>query len=101
MGSAMVPQGVVGWEEYEYIRGMFDSLLKYDLGAAVAAIHAGWKGTVLHIPEVAIETMNQTFGTRPAGRRDMRPDHQRHPADMTERSMGGHLGIECSLNKIE
>ena len=42
-------------------------VLLYDpLRRAVAAIHAGWKGTVLHIPEVAIEAMKQAFGTRPA-----------------------------------
>ena len=30
----------------------------------VAAVHAGWRGTVLHIPEKAIGVMSQAFGTR-------------------------------------
>ena len=33
---------------------------------AVAAIHAGWKGTVQHISQQAIAVMTQAFGTRPA-----------------------------------
>lgn len=35
----------------------------------VAAIHAGWKGTVLHISEKAVSAMVQKFGCNPA---DMR-----------------------------
>jgi len=35
----------------------------------VAAIHAGWKGTVLHISEKAVSSMVQKFGCNPA---DMR-----------------------------
>jgi YfiH family protein len=33
---------------------------------AVAAIHAGWRGTVAHIVEGAMEAMAQRFGTAPA-----------------------------------
>jgi hypothetical protein len=32
----------------------------------VAAVHAGWKGTVLHISHAAIEAMKQEFGCAPA-----------------------------------
>ena len=32
----------------------------------VAAVHAGWKGTVLHISEGVLEAMGQEFGSRPA-----------------------------------
>ena len=42
-------------------------VLLYDpVNRAVAAIHAGWKGTVLHISQGAIEAMGQEFGTIPA-----------------------------------
>ena len=42
-------------------------VLLYDpVNRAVAAIHAGWKGTVLHISQAAIEAMGQEFGTNPA-----------------------------------
>ena len=33
---------------------------------AVAAVHAGWKGTVLHISEGVIEAMKQEYGTDPS-----------------------------------
>ena len=33
---------------------------------AAAAIHAGWKGTVLRIVEKAMDAMTQAFGTEPA-----------------------------------
>jgi polyphenol oxidase len=33
---------------------------------AVAAIHAGWRGTAAHIAERAIALMTERFGTRPA-----------------------------------
>jgi polyphenol oxidase len=32
---------------------------------AVAAVHAGWRGTVAHIAAAAVEAMRQRFGTRP------------------------------------
>jgi len=34
-------------------------------GSAVAAIHAGWRGTCAGIVTAAVEAMNRTFGTRP------------------------------------
>lgn len=40
-------------------------VLLYDpVKRVVAAVHAGWRGTVLHIPEKAIGVMSQAFGTR-------------------------------------
>ena len=42
-------------------------VLLYDpVERVVAAVHAGWKGTVLHISEGALEAMGQEFGSRPA-----------------------------------
>jgi hypothetical protein len=32
----------------------------------VAAVHAGWKGTVLHISQLAIDVMSSRFGCNPA-----------------------------------
>ena len=41
-------------------------VLLYDPEArVVAAVHAGWKGTVLHISKGALEAMGQEFGCRP------------------------------------
>ena len=37
----------------------------YDpINRAVAAVHAGWKGTVLHISQGVIDAMQQEFGTQ-------------------------------------
>ncbi len=45
-------------------------VLLYDpVKRVVAAVHAGWKGTVLHISQKAIHVMNLRFGCNPA---DMR-----------------------------
>ncbi len=45
-------------------------VLLYDpVKRVVAAVHAGWKGTVLHISQKAIGLMSQRFGCNPA---DMR-----------------------------
>lgn len=33
---------------------------------AVAAVHAGWRGTVMRIAEVALAAMSETYGTSPA-----------------------------------
>ena len=42
-------------------------VLLYDpVERVVAAVHAGWKGTVLHISEGALEAMGQEFGSRPS-----------------------------------
>lgn len=42
-------------------------ILLYDpVQHVIAAIHAGWKGTVLHIAQEAINVMKQTFGSSPA-----------------------------------
>jgi len=41
-------------------------LLSDPVRRAVAAIHAGWKGTVLHISQVALEAMAREFGTEAA-----------------------------------
>lgn len=42
-------------------------VLLYDpVKRVVAAVHAGWKGTVLHISQKAIGLMNQRFGSSPA-----------------------------------
>ncbi len=41
-------------------------LLFDPVNRAVAAVHAGWKGTVLHISQGAIGTMTRVFGTVPA-----------------------------------
>lgn len=41
-------------------------LLADERNRAVAAIHAGWRGTVAHIVERAVETMTARYGTRPA-----------------------------------
>ena len=42
-------------------------VLLYDpVQRVVAAVHAGWKGTVLHISEGALEAMGQEFGSRPS-----------------------------------
>ena len=43
-------------------------VLLYDpLHRAVAAVHAGWKGTVLHISQLAIEVMVRQYGCNPSG----------------------------------
>ena len=45
-------------------------VLLYDpLHRAVAAVHAGWKGTVLHISQLAIEVMVRQYGCDPSGMR--------------------------------
>ena len=45
-------------------------VLLYDpLRRAVAAVHAGWKGTVLHISQLAIEVMVRQYGCNPSGMR--------------------------------
>ena len=42
-------------------------VLLYDpVKRVVAAVHAGWKGTVLHISQGVLETMGQEFGSHPA-----------------------------------
>lgn len=42
-------------------------VLLYDpINRVVAAVHAGWKGTVLHISQKAIGLMSQRFGSSPA-----------------------------------
>ena len=42
-------------------------VLLYDpVKRVVAAVHAGWKGTVLHISQEAIRVMSQEFGCHPA-----------------------------------
>lgn len=42
-------------------------VLLYDTKTcAVAAVHAGWRGTVTRIVEKAVATMTQDFGTRPS-----------------------------------
>ena len=42
-------------------------VLLYDpVERVMAAVHAGWKGTVLHISEGALEAMGQEFGSRPS-----------------------------------
>ena len=42
-------------------------VLLYDPEArVVAAVHAGWKGTVLHISKGVLEAMGQEYGSRPA-----------------------------------
>ena len=42
-------------------------VLLYDpVERVVAAVHAGWKGTVLHISEGVLEAMGQEYGSRPA-----------------------------------
>jgi len=33
---------------------------------AIAAVHAGWRGTAAHIVQAAIDAMKQRFGTNPA-----------------------------------
>ena len=41
-------------------------VLLYDpVQRVVAAVHAGWKGTVLHISKGVLEAMGQEFGSRP------------------------------------
>ena len=41
-------------------------VLLYDpVERVVAAVHAGWKGTVLHISEGVLEAMGQEYGSRP------------------------------------
>ena len=40
-------------------------ILMYDpVNRAVAAVHSGWKGTILHISQGVIAAMRQEFGTR-------------------------------------
>lgn len=42
-------------------------VLIYDpVRRVVAAVHAGWKGTVLHIAQKAIDVMHERFGSTPA-----------------------------------
>ncbi|MCD8318410.1 MAG: peptidoglycan editing factor PgeF [Paraprevotella sp.] len=33
---------------------------------AVAAVHAGWRGTARHIPQVTLQAMSAAYGTRPS-----------------------------------
>lgn len=42
-------------------------LLADEQKRAVAAVHAGWRGTAARIVRRAIETMGERFGTQPAG----------------------------------
>jgi len=45
-------------------------VLLYDpVQRAIAAIHAGWKGTILHITQSAIAAMEQAYGCEPANMR--------------------------------
>jgi YfiH family protein len=41
-------------------------LLADERNRAVAAVHAGWRGTVQHIAARAVETMRERFGTDPS-----------------------------------
>ena len=42
-------------------------VLIYDpIKKVIAAVHAGWKGTVLHISQTTIEVMGQAFGASPS-----------------------------------
>lgn len=57
-----VPEVVLGISTADCI-----PVLVYDKAHhAAAAIHAGWKGTVLRIVEKAMDAMTQAFGTEPA-----------------------------------
>jgi YfiH family protein len=40
-------------------------LLVDERNRAVAAVHAGWRGTAQHIVQRALEAMQENFGTRP------------------------------------
>jgi len=40
-------------------------LLVDERNHAVAAVHAGWRGTAAHIVSAAVESMHRRFGTRP------------------------------------
>ena len=47
-------------------------VLLYDpVERVVAAVHAGWKGPVLHISEGVLEAMGQEFGSRPEKLKEM------------------------------
>ena len=75
-------------------------VLLYDpVKRVVAAVHAGWKGTVLHISQEAIRVMSQEFGCHPA---DMKavlgpaigPDSFQVGEEVVERFKGAGFPME-------
>ena len=65
-------------------------VLMYDpVRRAVAAVHSGWKGTVLTIAEKTLSAMSSEFGTRHAHRPRQLPGRSRSRPGLPRRRLSG------------